>query len=81
MKLPRDISSEDLIFALKRLGYSPTRQAGSHIRLTTLVGGEHHVSVPRHANLSIGVIGSILRDVGEHARLDRVELYELLFRN
>jgi predicted RNA binding protein YcfA (HicA-like mRNA interferase family) len=35
MKLPRDLSSEDLCRALKTLGYEVTRQTGSHMRLTT----------------------------------------------
>ncbi|MDJ0658694.1 MAG: type II toxin-antitoxin system HicA family toxin [Crocosphaera sp.] len=35
MKLPRDLSSDDLIKALSKLGYGVTRQTGSHIRLTT----------------------------------------------
>jgi predicted RNA binding protein YcfA (HicA-like mRNA interferase family) len=35
MRLPRDLSGSQLIKALKRLGYQPTRQTGSHVRLTT----------------------------------------------
>lgn len=35
MKLPRDLSSDDLIKRLSVLGYEITRQTGSHIRLTT----------------------------------------------
>lgn len=35
MKLPRDLSYEDLIKALAKLGYETTRQTGSHVRLTT----------------------------------------------
>ncbi|MEK7770741.1 MAG: type II toxin-antitoxin system HicA family toxin [candidate division NC10 bacterium] len=31
------------------MGYRVTRQTGSHLRLTTLERGEHHVTVPRHA--------------------------------
>jgi len=36
MKLPRDLSGEALARLLRRYGYEVTRQAGSHIRLTTL---------------------------------------------
>ena len=32
MKLPRDLSAEDLIQKLANLGYRVTRQTGSHIR-------------------------------------------------
>jgi predicted RNA binding protein YcfA (HicA-like mRNA interferase family) len=35
MKLPRDISGQALAKALLKLGYEPTRQTGSHLRLTT----------------------------------------------
>ena len=35
MKLPRDISSQELGRALRKLGYGITRQSGSHLRLTT----------------------------------------------
>mgnify|MGYP001586639809 CR=1 FL=1 len=48
MKIPRDLSGQDLVKALKKLGYIPTRQTGSHIRITTLDNGEHHVTIPNH---------------------------------
>jgi len=48
MRLPRDISGDDLEKALARFGYLKMRQTGSHVRLTTAQGGEHHVTVPRH---------------------------------
>ena len=41
MRLPRDVSGDDLAKALGHLGYRVTRQTGSHLRLTTLEGGEH----------------------------------------
>ena len=40
MRLPRDVSGEELARSLERLGYIVTRQTGSHIRLTR--EGEHH---------------------------------------
>ncbi|MFO0700552.1 MAG: type II toxin-antitoxin system HicA family toxin [Nitrospira sp.] len=36
MRLPRDLSGNDLAQVLSQLGYSITRQTGSHLRLTTL---------------------------------------------
>jgi hypothetical protein len=33
-----------------------TRQTGSHVRLTTRQDGEHHVTVPNHAQLRIGTL-------------------------
>jgi len=80
MKLPRDVSGEGLARALRRLGYEATRQTGSHLRLTTRQGGEHHVTVPRHDPLRIGTLAQILGDVAEHMGLSRDEITERLFR-
>ena len=41
MKLPRDVSGDELAKYLKAFGYTLTRQSGSHLRLTTLESGEH----------------------------------------
>jgi predicted RNA binding protein YcfA (HicA-like mRNA interferase family) len=46
VKLPRDVSGRELAKALTVLGYRVTRETGSHMRLTTLLGGEHHLTVP-----------------------------------
>lgn len=43
MKIPRDIDASVLVRALRILGYESVRQSGSHIRLTTTMGGTHHV--------------------------------------
>ena len=43
MKLPRDISGQELAGKLTIFGYEITRQNGSHLRLTTLQNGEHHI--------------------------------------
>jgi predicted RNA binding protein YcfA (HicA-like mRNA interferase family) len=53
MRLPRDLSGDDLVRILKRFGYEASRQTGSHIRLTTHQGGEHHVTIPRHSALRL----------------------------
>jgi predicted RNA binding protein YcfA (HicA-like mRNA interferase family) len=46
MRLPRNISGQDLARRLSALGYEITRQTGSHMRLTTQEHGEHHVTIP-----------------------------------
>ncbi len=79
MRLPRDVSGQDLIQALGRLGYATTRQTGSHVRLTTVRGGQHHVTVPRHDPLKPGTLRAILNEVGEQHGFDREELLRLLF--
>ena len=79
MKLPRDISGADLVKALKSLGYEVTRQTGSHMRLTTIEGGEHHVTIPQHDPLRVGTMAGILNDVAEHFGLSRDELMRKIF--
>jgi predicted RNA binding protein YcfA (HicA-like mRNA interferase family) len=79
MKLPRNLSGDDLIKALGRLGYAPTRQRGSHVRLTTSQNGQHDITVPRHDPLRVGTLAAILRDLATHFGLSRDELLERLF--
>ena len=79
MRLPRDLSGRDLVRALRRYGYAVTRETGSHMRLTTQQGGEHHVTIPDHASLRVGTLASILGDVAVHLDIDRAALAEALF--
>jgi predicted RNA binding protein YcfA (HicA-like mRNA interferase family) len=69
MKTPRDLSGSDLAKALQRLGYVVTRQTGSHLRMTTQAGGEHHEVIPNHSPIKIGTLRSILRNVAAHHRM------------
>jgi predicted RNA binding protein YcfA (HicA-like mRNA interferase family) len=79
LRLPRDVSGDDLAKALADLGYRLTRQTGSHLRLTTVERGEHHVTIPRHASLRVGTLAGLLGDVAQHFDLTREELIERLF--
>jgi predicted RNA binding protein YcfA (HicA-like mRNA interferase family) len=79
MRLPRDISGDDLVRALAVYGYVETRQTGSHIRLTTSLGGEHHVTVPRHHSLRMGTLGGIVIEVAKHHKVSRDEVARRLF--
>jgi predicted RNA binding protein YcfA (HicA-like mRNA interferase family) len=78
MKLPRDLSAEDLIQKLKKLGYRVTRQTGSHIRLTSAQKGEHHITIPNHNPLRVGTLSAILTDIGEHFSMTRDECIQKL---
>ena len=80
MRLPRDWGGEKLARLLRRYGYEVTRQTGSHMRLTTQQGGEHHVTIPRHSPLRIGTLNAILKDVGQHLGLERDALLAELMR-
>ena len=78
-RLPRDVSGAEIVRLLEAFGYTVTRQKGSHIRLTTQEGGEHHVTVPNHDCLRTGTLSCILKDVAEHAGLSRDEVVERVF--
>jgi predicted RNA binding protein YcfA (HicA-like mRNA interferase family) len=80
MRLPRDLSGQDLVRALSALGYQATRQTGSHLRLTTLEHGEHHITIPQHGSLRVGTLASILANIAQHFDISREELVSKLFR-
>ena len=78
-KIPRNLSGSDFIKKLKVLGYLPTRQIGSHIRLTTEKRGTHHITIPNHSTLKIGTLAGILNDISGHLKISKEELIEKLF--
>ncbi len=78
MKLPRNLTGLELIKILEVLGYKITRQSGSHIRITTLRNGEHHVTIPAHSPLKIGTLAAIISDIAQHFNLTRDELLNRL---
>jgi predicted RNA binding protein YcfA (HicA-like mRNA interferase family) len=75
MRLPRDLSGRELA----RFGYTVTRQTGGHIRLTTTVGGEHHLTIPDHQALRVGTLAAILDDVASHLGRGREDLLGDIF--
>lgn len=80
MKIPRDLSSKDLIKSLSFKGYEVTRQTGSHVRLTTQENGKHSITIPVHNPIKIGTLNNILRDVAQHFDISRDELLTELFK-
>ena len=79
MKLPRELSGDELAKKLSIFGYHITRQTGSHLRLTTTERGEHHVTIPNHPSLRIGTLAAILSDVAQHLEIPKEELNSSLF--
>lgn len=71
MKLPRDLNGRELAKALRMFGYEVSRQTGSHIRVTTHLNGEHHLTIPDHNPLCIGTLAAVLSDVAPHTS-DRI---------
>ena len=78
MKLPRDLTGLQLVKNLEVLGYQVARQTGSHIRITTLQSGEHHLTIPAHNPLKTGTLSAILNDIAQHFHLTREELLSRL---
>jgi predicted RNA binding protein YcfA (HicA-like mRNA interferase family) len=79
MRLPRDIRGNELIKYLKPYGYVISRQTGSHIRLSTIQKGEHHITIPNHSPLKVGTLSAIIADVALHFGLSKQELLQELF--
>jgi predicted RNA binding protein YcfA (HicA-like mRNA interferase family) len=59
--LPR-LSGEDIIKALKRMGFEPVRQRGSHVVLKkSTPEGDIGCVVPMHKEVALGTLRSALR--------------------
>jgi predicted RNA binding protein YcfA (HicA-like mRNA interferase family) len=79
MKVPRDISANQLIKMLSKIGYSQTRQVGSHIRLTlNKEGNSFHITIPNHNPIKIGTLNNILNDISAQVKISKQELIERL---
>ncbi len=79
MKLPRDLSGDELARLLKTFGYAVTRQSGSHLRVTTTEGGELHVTIPAHPSLKVGTLNGILNEVASHLGKSKDDVAHELF--
>ena len=81
MRLPRDLSGDEMVRLLRRhYGYQLIRQRGSHMRLaTTIRGTEHRVSVPRHDQLKVGTLRTILSLVATYLDIEPEKLQRELF--
>ena len=79
MRLPREISGEELAKRLEKYGYAITRQTGSHMRLTTTLQGEHHITIRSHKHLKVGTLSATLSDVAIHFGMNKSDLVEELF--
>ena len=80
MKLPRDVSGQQLARLLQRFEYRTSRQTGSHMRLvSTLRGEEHAVTIPAHRQLPAGTLSSILGEVAGYLGMEKAALIDALF--
>ncbi|MFZ4482103.1 MAG: type II toxin-antitoxin system HicA family toxin [Rhodoferax sp.] len=78
LRLPRDLTGAHLVRALGKLGYAPTRQTGSHVRLTCETPAQHHITIPLHDPLRIGTLAAILAEVADAHGLTRDDLQEMI---
>jgi predicted RNA binding protein YcfA (HicA-like mRNA interferase family) len=66
MRMPRDVSADELVKALKKFCYFVSHRKGSHIRVTTIRNGEHHETIPNHSPIKIGTLSKILHNLARH---------------
>ena len=72
MKLPRDLSGEQLVTLLcRRWGYTRVHQVGSHVILQTPQPSPHRITVPAHKALRIGTLNAILSAVAAHENIPK----------
>lgn len=72
MKLPRDISRQQLVKVLCRnWGYQKVHQEGSHIILETDDPSHQRLAIPDHKYFRIGTLHNILRAVANHKNISR----------
>ncbi len=79
-KIPRDINASRLIKLLnQKYKYQITRQAGSHIRISTTLNGGHHLTIPNHNPIRLGTLSSIIHDIASHFNKTKEQIVEELF--
>jgi predicted RNA binding protein YcfA (HicA-like mRNA interferase family) len=72
MKLPRDLSGEDLVRHLCKVwGYEKVHQVGSHVILQTQQPTPHRIAVPAHNPLRVGTLNAILSAVAAHKNVSK----------
>lgn len=79
MRLPRDLTGAALARHLSKLGCRQTRQTVSYVRLTCDMPHQHHVTIPLHDPMRIGMLFAITGDVSEAQGIGRDALLERLF--
>ena len=62
-KLPRDVSGQDVIKALRKFGLLPCSSKGFS-RYSYRSNGENDNTVPLHKSLKTGLLRAIIREVG-----------------
>lgn len=80
MIVPADLTGKELLKLCSRhFGYEKTRQVGSHIRATTTINGQHHITIPDHKPIKTNTLRGIFKDIAEHFGRDPKYISEVLF--
>jgi len=80
MKIPRDESAERFIRKMAAMGYSKTRQTGSHIRISRYSADRtFHLTIPNHNPIKIGTLSDILKEAAQQLGISKEELIQKLF--
>ena len=79
MSIPRDIAGKKLIKKLEIFNYKIVKQTGSHIKITSFLNGEHHVTIPAHKSLKVGTLNAILNDIAKYIGISKEDLIKKLF--
>jgi predicted RNA binding protein YcfA (HicA-like mRNA interferase family) len=75
MKLPRDLSGEELIKHLcKRWEYERIHQVGSHVILQTEEPSHHRIAIPAHSPLRIGTLNAIVAAIAAHKGVTKEDI-------
>ena len=81
MKLPRDLSGDEVIKCLCRdWGYEVEHRRGSHVKLSTYIRGEGllTVTIPAHPVLKVGTLNAILQVVAKQKNVLKEDLLNSL---
>ena len=79
MKMPRNVSGNELISYLLSIGFQKVRQTDSHVRLVAEINGKTHaITVPLHTPLKIGTLSNIVKDIAEKTGRDWTDIMEEL---
>lgn len=77
-KLPQ-VSGQEMVRFLEKLGYQMIRQKGSHIRLRKMTGaGEHNITVPNHKVIAKGTLNDIITKVSLWNNINKDELIKMM---
>ena len=79
MKLPRDLSGQELVDVLcKYWHYEKIHQVGSHVILQTQEPTSHRIAIPAHKSLRLGTLNSILASVAAHKNVPKEDILKKL---